>query len=76
LSGSTGWESAKPFGYPTSWGNRDNQLAEELGVGPDAYGEDVNDVVCRVSYCVTESDFGKAEHLNALLSSFSVATSN
>jgi len=50
--GHTGWERAKSFGYPTFWGNRDNQLAEELGVGPDAYGGDLNDLVTFLAACL------------------------
>jgi 2-haloacid dehalogenase len=39
-----GWDAAgaKSFGYPTFWVNRQNQPAEELGVAPDAAGENLH----------------------------------
>jgi len=42
-----GWDAAgaKSFGYPTFWVNRQNQLAEELGVTPDAGGITLDDLV-------------------------------
>jgi 2-haloacid dehalogenase len=42
-----GWDAAgaMSFGYPTFWVNRQNQLAKELGVAPDANGGNVNDLV-------------------------------
>ena len=45
-----GWDAAgaKSFGYPTFWINRQNQSGEELGVRPDATGEDLNDLVAFV----------------------------
>lgn len=42
-----GWDAAgaKSFGYPTFWVNRLNQPAEQLGVLPDATGQDLGQVV-------------------------------
>jgi 2-haloacid dehalogenase len=42
-----GWDAAgaKAFGYPTFWVNRQNQPAEELGVGADHSGTTLDDVV-------------------------------
>jgi 2-haloacid dehalogenase len=42
-----GWDAAgaKWFGYPTFWVNRLDLPAEALGVGPDAMGRDLTDVV-------------------------------
>jgi 2-haloacid dehalogenase len=42
-----GWDAAgaKSFGYPTFWVNRMNLPAEELGVAPDAVGQNLTDVV-------------------------------
>ena len=42
-----GWDAAgaKSFGYPTFWVNRQNQPAEELGVGPDRTGRELNELV-------------------------------
>ena len=42
-----GWDAAgaKWFGYPTFWLNRSHQPAEELGVGADAVGAGMEDLV-------------------------------
>jgi len=42
-----GWDAAgaKWFGYPTFWVNRLNLPGEELGVTPDATGQDLTDLV-------------------------------
>jgi 2-haloacid dehalogenase len=42
-----GWDAAgaKLFGYPTFWVNRLNLPIEELGVAPDAIGENLTDLV-------------------------------
>ena len=42
-----GWDAAgaKSFGYPSFWVNRQNEPGEELGVRPDAQGENLNDLV-------------------------------
>jgi 2-haloacid dehalogenase len=42
-----GWDAvgAKWFGYPTVWVNRANSPAEELGVTPDATGQDLTALV-------------------------------
>ena len=42
-----GWDAAgaKWFGYPTFWVNRLNLPGEELGVTPDAMGQDLTDLV-------------------------------
>lgn len=42
-----GWDAAgaKSFGYPTFWVNRMSLPVEELGVVPDAIGDNLNDLV-------------------------------
>lgn len=42
-----GWDAAgaKSFGYPTFWINRTSLPVEELGVAPDAIGDNLNDLV-------------------------------
>ena len=42
-----GWDAAgaKLFGYPTFWVNRLNLPMEELGVAPDATGQNLTDLV-------------------------------
>src|SRR5215475_8483223 len=42
-----GWDAAgaKLFGYPTFWVNRLNLPTEELGVAPDAIGQNLTDLV-------------------------------
>ena len=46
-----GWDAAgaKWFGYPTFWVNRLNLPGEELGVTPDATGQDLTDLVSFVN---------------------------